>query len=659
MTKPSLRWPKIGCYALLILFAAYLAYAGARWVDGTIARVFPSSVSPDGTQFISLQYDDNSGSTRYARIRDAETGAVIADLSDFQWSRNLNLSWSPDGTHVAGFVRNDDGTDKIVSVQVRPVVRLDAEYPYDGARRVEFDAQNRVMTKRFRVLNGRPQLEFCTEDTVTAMVDIGKQEGVQIEQTLGDIVQVRVLAQPSGTDAAGNPMGEFLHTDGTQDAYLWINQYDGSVVHKLEGRFHQVPGTKRYVMRYVAKSGVEILDRDDLSRPVVELPPNEGPIFLVGHQLVSLHNYPYREAVYVYDLGTGKKQRIAVPNPIRYINGPDQRPIFADGKRKFGRLNLGDGEITPLIDLTVSPVWKWSVMLGLPLLWALWIIAGVCFGSRYPFLDMIALSGLTVLVSMGWSMLCLREYRPDLANTSVTMVSVAAAALFCLIWASSTKTFWGTLLPACVGSVAVIILLIRIWSYNSSYRIVEGLVGCVVGLGAQVFGLWLVRRFAGRISRQVDGESQVSAREAQMTLRQGLTLTVAFCVLFASVRDVNVSEFIHPGTKMFVLWMTFFTTKMVVAGVAAIYSGLRWKNTFVSCLVAISVSALYSVLTYALSSNWKLQLLISPVQRCILPVAVAALVWVGIRYCRYHGYRFERPSDINGETDGQIKARVA
>lgn len=651
MSKPNARWQKIGCYALLILFAAYLAYAGARWVDGTIAWVFPSSLSLDGTKFISLQIDRQSPSrsVRFARIRDAEDGSIIADLSHFDWRNPYMMRWSPDGTLVAGIARtyagDPDGWDRVIVVRVHPNVELLAEYDCHDWYGFQFDDQNRLATQHTRM--GR--IEFRTVGKVNTAFEVGLQENARYRNTVGNIAQVVVSPRPVGVDNAGNPIGEFLYTDGKQDAMLWIDRRDGSVAHQLQGNFECISGTLQYVHERFKEW---ICHRDAPSKPIIKLSPNERLLFAIGHELLCEERQSEAEApppparpkstFSSYDLKTGKRRLLDSGNfhsPTAYK--PHRRPILADGERKYARLNIADGTVTPLIDLTVSPVWQWSVMLGLPLLWALWMAVGVRFGSRYPFLDMIALSVLTVLVTMGWSMLYLREYRPDLGITSVTMVSVAAAALFCLTWASSTKTFWGTLLPTCVGSVAVIILFIRIWSYNSSFRIVEGLVGCTVGLGSQLFGLWMLRRFAGRISRKANGDSEVSARgEAQMTLRQGLTLMVAFGVLFAAVRDVNVGEFIHSGTKMFLIWMALFTTKMVVAGIAAIDSAFRRKNTFVSCLVAISVSAVYSVSTYAVTRNWDVFLLISPVQRCVLPVIVGALVWIGLRYCRYHGYRF-------------------
>lgn len=291
----------------------------------------------------------------------------------------------------------------------------------------------------------------------------------------------------------------------------------------------------------------------------------------------------------------------------------------------------------------------------------LWIAVGVQFGSRYPFLDMILLSFLTMIAFMFWSMSFLREYRPDLGTTTIGMVSISTAAMLVLIWGSSAKTFWGTLLPSSVTSIALVVLLIRIWSYNSSFRIVEGLVGATIGLGSQILGLWLLRKLAGRIVRphapsaarlEVAEEAGTSADktgspsqrvegEAQMTLRQGLAMMVAFCVLFAVVSQARLGDFSHPGVGTFVLWLMLFTSQLSVAGVTATYAALRWKNVVVSFFSAVGVSSFYSILVYAITRNWQLNLLISPFGRWILPVFCGFLVWVSLRYCGFHGYRLE------------------
>lgn len=663
--KTSVRLQKLSCYTLLVFFAAYVGYAGGRWVDASISQVYPLAFSPNGKHFIEVQVVDGSNTIRRFRVRDAEDGSVVADLSDFEWIDGYRFRWSPDGTHIGGVARTPDRKGyRIVAVRVRPQVKLAAEYPFDHDGRlqgIDFTDQNELITQHYTLTNS---LEFRTAGKVTATFRVGNDESVRVRQTIGNVVQVRVFAQAK-TDRAGNLVGEFLHTDGQQHVHLWLDKRDGSVLSKVVGDYEQIQGSvQRILRRSKSKRGLVICDRDKPNKPLVELPIEDRPVLIFENQALTV-NYPPR-AIYLCDLSTGEKKLLAESDQLMAPNGPSPRPIFADGKQKLVRVNLADGKIGPLVDLTISPIWKWSAVIGLPLLWLLWITVGVRFGSRLPFLDMIALCVLTLLATMIGSMLFLREYRPDLATTAVGMVGLATAAMLVLIWGTTTKTFWGTLLPSSIACTALVVLFIRIWSYNSSFRIVEGLVGGTIGLGSQIVGLWLLRKFAGRIVRcetRVNNletaaphvaENATSSftsavqGEAQMTMRQGLALMVSFCVLFAVVSQATFSEFLYPGVWIFVLWLALFASQMSFAGVTATYAALRWNHTVVSFLSAVGVSSLYSILVYALTRSWQLNLLISPLGRWILPVICGAIVWVAMRYCAFHGFRFERLSTDQG-----------
>ena len=593
--------------AVLIAFAALLGFAGTQWLATDLSVLYPRSFSPDGSKFLLLESLDNSNSLRSVTIRHAGTGDVIRDLSKFQWIHGWNIAWSPDGTHVAGVARTADRRDyRIINVQVEPEVRLVAEYPFDHEGRLQHLAlseDNEVLLLHYSV-DGSCRLEFRRKKNVAARFEFGSDESPQFIQTRNGLVQLRLFPRPTGFSPAGDPLGDFQVTDGTTPVLLTLDAKTGELVDRLAGPYRGIEGDLNYVVRQNKVSST-ICKAEQLEQGIIDLPKDQLPYFIAGRQLVVVSFPP--KSVDVVDLDSGQRRKLVATTKSNMMNGPAEKPVIVQPNRHLHRLDIRSGQMTPLVDLSCWPGWKWTALIGLPLLCIAWLGVGLMMGSSNPFADVITLCMLPIFVLMSWSLFGVREFRPELPMMAGGIVCLATAGMLVLIYGSTSNTFWGTLLPTSVGSMAFVVGLSRIWSYDNSFRIVEMLIGGSVALASQIVGLWIVRRFAGRIARvdqtaggRTNESSTISSdsmnkpemnqpagygyasslrSEKQMTLRQGFVLTVAFCILFALVRDVRPQEFFFPGAWVFVVWLVLFTSQLAVAGCTATYAALRWQGT--------------------------------------------------------------------------------
>ncbi len=595
-------------------------------------RIHVGSVSPDGQSFVSRTYNEGGYLPLQASIRNTESGEIEVDLTPYRY--NGDLSWSSDGNKIAGLFKARHEY-KLIALQLRPAPRIVDEITINpqGLRDTLFDSQGNLCAVISQTTTTPTDLQIHNSGGLAVRLPFGKDEFPQVRPN-SSFNEVDVLVHNNTTTGT---TGDLVYCD-TNSSYINVvfDPSTGEVLQTLSDPFQRIPGTKNLAEK-LTTAATEIHDVDS-GLLVRSLPPSATSLYASKHYVIA---FDTENRLSFYPLPTGQARALGKnPNGAAFTQNGEMIS-FSDGE--LYREDLSTGERTVLQKLNRDvPFWKPCALGGLALLVIAWLAIGWRSECRYPFADMLALTMVVAFVLITWAVCGVREFRPEMNLAQSAIIVMGAAMTIGLVWASTKAQFWGTTLTACVTAVAMAVAIFGIWSNRDSYRIVELLVGSGIGLTWHVSLLFLLRKFVGPIERETEQPSNRSPAASQVSLRQGLVTTAAFCAIFALVRSVNFQTFFYDGVGIFLLWLVIFTSKIAISSIVSAYSAIYSRHWLPSFCLPIVCSVTYSSIGYVITRNWNVYLALSPLARCLVPVATGLTVWLAMRYCRWHGYRITR-----------------
>ena len=193
-------------------------------------------------------------------------------------------------------------------------------------------------------------------------------------------------------------------------------------------------------------------------------------------------------------------------------------------------------------------------------------------------------------------------------------------------------------MPVGIIYAVVILCLFAVWAAGDTALIVQQSMAAVLIAVWQTLILVGFPRLAGRIAF---GEQPTEQQPAQFTVRQGFYFTGSIAVLLAIVQFLKWDGISLPGIVSSVIFLVGYGAVLTIPATFAMWAAFRIDNPIKSLLLSI-LSVVPLSLAYHLAEGNPSKSLGDVVFFYGPAVMVTFIVWLGIRYCRAHGYRIAK-----------------